>query len=323
MAHNHASAGAQNRGRLRIVFLLTASYMVIEFIGAAISGSLALLADAAHMLTDVGGLGLALLAIWFAARPATTGHSYGFYRTEILAAMVNGLVLLGIGIYILYEAWKRFSNPPEVGSVTVIIVAIFGLAINVTGAILLRSGSAESLNVQGAFLEVVADLLGSIGVIVAGVIMLTTGWWYADPIFSIVIGLFIVPRTYQLLKGAVIILMEGTPTGIDPVAVEATILADPDVESVHDLHVWSITSGLAAMSSHARISSSADGDAVLTRLGAALTESYDLHHTTIQIERSPLPEEIYHETGNEPEPGRITAAHGHDHPRESPDTQTA
>ncbi len=200
MAHNHASAGAQNRGRLRIVFLLTASYMVIEFIGAAISGSLALLADAAHMLTDVGGLGLALLAIWFAARPATTGHSYGFYRTEILAAMVNGLVLLGIGIYILYEAWKRFSNPPEVGSVTVIIVAIFGLTINVTGAILLRSGSAESLNVQGAFLEVVADLLGSIGVIVAGVIMLTTGWWYADPIFSIVIGLFIVPRTYQLLK---------------------------------------------------------------------------------------------------------------------------
>lgn len=294
MGHDHVSAGAQHRGRLKVVFGLTALYTLAEFVGALVTNSLALLADAAHMLTDVGGLGLALFAIWFATRPATPTKSYGYYRTEILAALLNGAVLFAIGGYILFEAWGRFQEPPEVSSGLMIGIATIGLVINVVGVILLRGGAGASLNVQGAFLEVVSDLLGSVGVIVAGIIMLTTGWWYADPIFSVGIGLFIIPRTYRLMSGAIHILMEGAPVGLDLAAVETAIAADADVEAIHDLHVWSITSGLTTLSAHVRVAREADGDAVLERLDARLAKEFDLHHTTIQLERSPLPETTYH-----------------------------
>lgn len=296
MGHDHASSGAQHRGRLKIVFGLTALYMLAEFIGAFVTNSLALLADAAHMLTDVGGLGLALFAIWFAARPATPAKSYGYYRAEILAALLNGAVLFAIGGYILYEAWGRFQEPPEVSSGIMIGVAAIGLVVNIIGAILLRGGAGESLNVQGAFLEVVSDLLGSIGVIAAGVIMLMTGWWYADPIFSVGIGLFIIPRTYRLMSGAIHILMEGAPVGLDVSAVEAAILADPEVRDIHDLHVWSITSGITALSAHVRVRPVLDEDQVLKRLSTVLGERFDIHHTTIQLERAPQEEGIYHNT---------------------------
>lgn len=303
MGHDHASAGAQHRGRLKIVFGLTAIYMLAEFVGALVTNSLVLLADAAHMLTDVGGLGLALFAIWFATRPATPAKSYGYYRTEILAALLNGAVLFAIGGYILYEAWGRFREPPEVASGLMIGIATVGLVINLIGVVLLRGGAGQSLNVQGAFLEVVSDLLGSVGVIVAGVVMLTTGWWYADPIFSVGIGLFIIPRTYRLMSGAIHILMEGAPAGLDLSAVDETIRSDPDVQAVHDLHVWSITSGLAALSVHVQISPAADGDAVIDRLNQRLGAAFDVHHTTIQIERAPLAETTYHvpdDTSREP-----------------------
>ena len=309
MGHDHASAGAQHRGRLKIVFGLTGFYMIAEFVGAIVTNSLALLADAAHMLTDVGGLGLALFAIWFAQRPATPAKSYGYYRTEILAALLNGAVLLAIGGYILYEAWGRFREPPEVSSTVMIGVATVGLAVNIAGAFLLRAGAGESLNVEGAFLEVMADLLGSVAVIAAGVIMLTTGWWYADPIFSVVIGLFIIPRTLRLMGGAVNVLMEGAPANLDVAAVEAAIASDRDVLAVHDLHVWSITSGVAALSAHAHVRPEADGDAVLARLNATLGERFDIHHTTVQIERSPCGEKTYHA----PRPAQDGVASGHDH----------
>jgi cobalt-zinc-cadmium efflux system protein len=214
MAHIHGSAGAQNRNRLKIVFGLTTFYMLAEFVGALITNSLALLADAAHMLTDVAALGLALIAIWFAGRQATSAKSYGYYRAEILAALVNGAALFAISGYVLYEAVERVREPPEVASGSMIVVAAIGLAVNVIGALVLRGGAHESLNVEGKFLEVVADLLGSLGVIIAGVVMLITDWWYADPIVSVVIGLFVLPRTYRFVRSAVDILyLNGRNTG--------------------------------------------------------------------------------------------------------------
>jgi cobalt-zinc-cadmium efflux system protein len=284
--------------------VLTAAYTVVQFAGAWFTDSLALLADAAHMLTDVGGLGLALLAIRFAARPATPAKSYGYYRTEILAALVNGAVLFAVGGYVLYEAVARLRNPPDVSGGGMIAIASVGLLVNVVGMLLLRSGSAESLNVEGAFLEVVADLLGSLGVIVAGIIIEATGWWYADPLFSVGIGLFIIPRTLRLMRSAANILMEGAPEGLDVAAVEATIAGDPEVRGVHDLHVWGITSGIPALSAHVFVRPGANSDDVLARVNDQLAERFDIHHTTLQIEQAPRSENVYHEVGRHEEVGR-------------------
>lgn len=294
MEHQHAGAGAQHRSRLAIVFILTAVYLVAEVVGAIVTGSLALLADAAHMATDVAGLGLALFAIWFAERPAHSGKSYGYYRVEILAALVNGAVLLAVGGYVLYEAWQRFQDPPEVSGGAMIVVASVGLLVNLVGMALLRRGAGESLNVQGAFLEVVADALGSVAVVVAGIVLWTTGWWYADPLFSVGIGLFVIPRTLHLMSKAVNILMEGAPAGMDLDAVESALRSTRGVTEVHDLHVWSITSGIVALSAHARISPDTNGDAVLDQMAQVLADQFDIHHTTIQIEQSSRSEVLYH-----------------------------
>lgn len=294
MDHAHTSSGSKHRGRLALVFGLTLLYLIAELIGAYITDSLALLADAAHMATDVAGLGLALFAIWFAERPAHPGKSYGYYRIEILAALVNGSVLLAVGGYILVEAWDRFQNPPDVSGGTMIVIASIGLAVNLIGMQLLRAGAEESLNVQGAFLEVVADMLGSVGVVVAGLIMWTTGWWYADPLFSVFIGLFVIPRTLRLMSRAVNILLEGSPEGIDMPALEASLESVPDVQDIHDLHVWSITSGIVSLSCHAQIEEGTDGDAVLDRLAFILADRFDIHHTTIQIEQARRDEAFYH-----------------------------
>lgn len=295
MAYVRGSAGTRNRGRLQIVFGLTAIYMFAEFVGAWITNSLALLADATHMLTDVAGLGLALIAIWFAARPATPEKSYGHYRAEILAALINGAALFAIGGYVFYEAIQRLRNPPEVSSSSMILVAFIGLCVNVVSMLVLRGGAGESLNMEGALLEVVADLLGSLGVVIAGVIMLVTDWWYADPIISVVIGFFVIPRTYRIVRSAVDILMEGTPEGLDVDEVESAMANLPDVESVHDLHCWSITTGIVALSAHVRVTARADGDALITSMQEMLEERFDIDHTTIQIERGPIDDEIYHE----------------------------
>ena len=282
-SHNYSAAG-KNKRKLAIVFGLTASYMVAEAIAGVLTNSLALVADAGHMLTDAAALGLALLAIRFAERPATPQKTYGYLRSEILAALANAVALLLITVYILYEAWKRFQAPPEVASWPMLIVASFGLVVNVIGMKLLAGSSGESLNVKGAYLEVLSDMLGSIGVIAAGIIMLTTGWYMADPIIGAGIGLFIVPRTWTLLKEAAHILMEGTPAQVDLSLLESAMRSVPGVAAVHDLHVWTITSGLDALSAHVTLREIAESDKILTELQAVLHDQFKIDHTTLQFE---------------------------------------
>lgn len=278
------SVTAKNRRSLWIVFGLTFTYFLVEVVGGLVTNSLALLADAAHMLTDVGGLGLALFAAWMSTKPATPGRTYGYYRVEILAALANAVVLLLMSFFILYEAYRRFREPPEVSSLPMMAVAGVGFVVNVIGILLLRKSSSESLNMKGAYLEVVGDLLGSVGVLVAGGVMLTTGWWYADPLFSVVIGLFILPRTWGLLSDAVGVLLEGTPAGIDLAAVRDAIGRVPEVAGVHDLHVWAITSGVNALSVHVAMAVGGDLGRVLVRVREAVTGAFPISHVTVQVE---------------------------------------
>ena len=289
MPHAHdrvasgATAGGRNKGRLLIVFGLTSAYLLAEVVGGLLTKSLALLADAGHMLTDVAGLGLALLAIRFAERPATEARTYGYYRTEILAALSNAVVLIFISLYILVEAYRRFRNPPEVSSVGMLWVAGFGLVINVAGMMILRGGASESLNMKGAYFEVLSDMLTSIGVIVAGLIMLFTGWYYADPIISAGIGLFILPRTWLLLKEALGVLLEGVPKDVDLPAVRRAIAAIPGVEGVHDLHVWALTSGMNALSAHVVAANGTPHAGLLDAIHHCVSE-LKIAHATVQIE---------------------------------------
>lgn len=284
-SHGHVtSAAGKNKKSLAIVFGLTAFYLIVEVIGGLWTGSLALLADAGHMLTDVAGVGLALLAIWFAEKPASPERTYGYYRVEILAALTNAVVLILISLYILYEAYERFKNPPEVESVGMLSVAAVGLVINLIGVYVLRSGSTESLNMKGAYFEVLSDMLTSIGVIIAGIIMLTIGWYYADPIISAGIGLFILPRTWSLLKDAVGILIEGTPADVDLPKLRESLEKIEGVAGIHDLHVWSLTSGVNAMSVHAVLSNDDEHDLVLTRIQEHCTEKFKISHVTVQTE---------------------------------------
>jgi len=268
-----------------IVFFLTFFYLIVEVIGGFWTGSLALLADAGHMLTDVAGVGLALLAIWFAEKPASPEKTYGYYRVEILAALTNAIILIFISLYILYEAYDRFKNPPEVQSVGMLAVATVGLGINLVGVFILRSGSKESLNMKGAYFEVLSDMLTSIGVIIAGVIMLTTGWYYADPLISAGIGLFIFPRTWALLKDAVGVLLEGTPSDVNITAVRERLLKLEGVSDIHDLHVWSLTSGVNALSVHAVLATGSEHDDVLVRVHECCTTEFKIGHITAQTER--------------------------------------
>ncbi|MCE9566484.1 MAG: cation diffusion facilitator family transporter [Planctomycetes bacterium] len=283
------SVTTKNRRSLWIVFGLTATYFIVEVAGGFVTNSLALLADAAHMLTDVGGLALALFAAWMSAKPATPQRTYGYYRVEILAALANAVVLFAMAFFILFEAYRRFREPPEVSSIPMLAVAAVGLFVNLIGIGLLRQSSGESLNIKGAYLEVVSDLLGSVGVIVAAGVMWGTGWYYADPIFSVVIGLFILPRTWGLLKQAVNVLLEATPANINLVEVEAALLAVEGVASVHDLHVWTITSGIDSLSVHVVLKGSLPlgvVETVLDRASAMLKEKFRIAHTTIQVERA-------------------------------------
>jgi cobalt-zinc-cadmium efflux system protein len=282
--HAHSAAGA-NKKRLAIVFGLTMLYLLAEVVGGVMTGSLALLADAGHMLTDVAGLGLALLAIKFAERPATPERTYGYYRVEILAALTNAVVLIGISLYILFEAYERFRKPPDVESGPMLLVAAIGLVINIAGIFILRKGSQESLNMKGAYFEVLSDMLTSVGVIVAAVIMLTTGWYYADPLISAGIGLFILPRTWMLLREAVGILLEGTPSGVNLTAIREAVGRLPGVSELHDLHVWTLTSGVNAMSAHVVVIDPAMHGEVLSAVHDVITKNFPIEHVTVQVER--------------------------------------
>ena len=281
------TAAGKNKKRLGVVLALTTAYLAAEIVGGLLTGSLALLADAGHMLTDVAGLALALIAIRFAESPATPERTYGYYRVEILAALTNGIILIGISFYILYEAYERFRNPPEVQSGAMLGVAAVGLVVNIVGIYLLRSASEESLNMKGAYFEVLSDMLTSIGVIVAAIIMLTTGWYYADPLISAGIGLFILPRTWMLLRDVVGVLLEGTPSDVNPTALREAITGVPGVADVHDLHVWSLTSGVNAMSTHVVMANGVASDNLLARITQRITSDFTIAHVTIQVEAIP------------------------------------
>lgn len=289
--HKHRGKG------LRIALILTAIYLVVEFIGGIVTGSLALQADAGHMLSDVASLGLALLAFRFAEKPPTPKNTYGFYRAEILAAFLNGIVLVAVSIGIFYEAVNRFRSVPEIQSLPMLLIACVGLGVNAASAWFLSRGEAQSLNERGAFLHVVADALGSVGAILAGVLMLTLHWYLADPIISLVIAVLIAIGAWRLLKETTHILMEGAPVGIDLAEVRAAMTAARGVDRVHDLHIWTLTSGVEALSAHVVLQSDCsanDRKAVLERLQQILRTQFRVEHTTIQIEEEDSREREVH-----------------------------
>ena len=284
MSHLKQTASARHRGRLQVVFGITLCVMVVEIVAGFASGSLALLADAGHMFTDVAGIGLALLAIHMAARPASAERTFGWYRLEILAAVVNALLLLAVAALVFFEAWRRFSSPPDVSSGLMLVVALAGLMANAFSAWLLSVAQRESLNMRGAYLEVLGDLLGSLAVIVAAGVILLTGYRLADPIASVVIGLLILPRTWHLLKEAVDVLLEATPKAVELEEVRRHIIELEGVADVHDLHVWTITSGMDVVSAHVVMTDGADAGAILDRLGRCLSGDFDIEHSTFQLE---------------------------------------
>lgn len=292
MGHDHAPAGtaaASQRGRLTLVFAITVTVLVAEVVGGLLSGSLVLLADAAHMGADAAGIGLSLLAVIWAGRPATSKRSFGYQRAEIIAAVANAVVLLGLGAFLVVEAIRRLSDPgtPEPG-----LMAIFGaaaVAANTVSLLLLRRGQAASLNIRGAYLEVMSDLLGAAAVLVAAAVIALSGFVLVDPIASLVISLLIIPRTLRLLRDAVDVLLEATPKGVDLDDVRRHILDTDGVLSCHDLHAWTITSGIPVLSAHVvvddRLWAAGTAPQVLDRLADCLHGHFDVEHSTFQLEQ--------------------------------------
>ncbi len=258
--------------------------MVIEVVGGLLTGSLALLADAGHMLTDVAGICLSLFAIWFASKPPTPSNTYGYVRLEILAALANGVLLFSMATFILYEAYRRIWSPPEVLAGPMLTIAVVGLGVNLASMWLLHRGADESLNLRGAYFEVLGDAIASLGVIVAALIIQFIGWTLADPLISGAIGLFILPRTWNLITQAVQILMEGVPPHLDLREIEIAMRVSHGVRDVHDLHVWTLTSGKEAMSAHVLVDDLSDGQHILNDLQALLRERFGIEHTTVQLE---------------------------------------
>ncbi len=285
MPHAHRSSAAANRDRLVAVLCLNFVIFWVEVAGAWAANSLALLADAGHMLTDVTGLAMALLAIWFAGRPATSGRTFGYLRLEVLAAGVNATLLFGIGAFVLVQAWQRLSRPPDVASTLMLAVAVVGLVANGVSLALLRQVQRESLNMRGAYLEVLGDLVGSAAVLVAATVISLTGWTPADAVASVLIGILILPRTLSLLGEATNVLLEATPKGVDLDEVRAHIARARGVRDVHDLHAWTITSGLNVLSAHVVIGPEVATPQVLDELCRCLSGDFDIEHSTFQLER--------------------------------------
>ena len=282
--HSHALPSSGNERSLRLALLLTGSFLVVEIVGGILTGSLALLSDAAHMFTDVAALAIALAAIRVAKRPADTRRTFGYHRFEILAAAFNALLLFAVAIYIVFEAWQRYRNPPEIASGGMLIVAIVGLVTNIIGLKLLGAGKDTSLNVKGAYLEVWSDLLGSIGVIVAALVIRFTGWTWVDSLVAVGIGLWVLPRTWVLLRESVNILLEGVPEGIDIEAVDKAMRQVTGVTDVHDLHIWALSSGKVSLTAHVVMAPSASHEALDMTLRKVLATRFSVRHTTLQIE---------------------------------------
>jgi cobalt-zinc-cadmium efflux system protein len=266
---------------------LTFGFLIIEVVFGIISNSLALLADAVHMFTDSSALALSAFAAWKVRQPAPPDKTYGYYRLEILVALLNGIVLLASTLYILYEAYQRFRSPQTVIGLEMLVIASIGLLVNLGGVFLLRPAADENLNVQSAFFEVAKDAFGSVGVMVAAAIVLTTGWPYADPIASVLIAIFILPRTWNLISQAVEVLMEASPAKIDIQEVEGAIQDIDGVDYVHDLHIWTITSGFISLSVHIVLSqhiNRSQQQDILDQINQRLMAKFGIAHTTVQIE---------------------------------------
>jgi cobalt-zinc-cadmium efflux system protein len=286
--HSHGSGIALDRSggkrALKLVLALTATFTVVEVVGGVITGSLALLADAAHMLSDNVSLGIALFAAWIAGRPAGPSRTFGYRRAEILAALLNGITLVGLSIWIFVEAFSRFDEPPEVEAGLMLVIAVGGLLINLVAARILHGHAGESLNVSAALRHVLADLLGSAGVIVAALLILITGWDYADPAVSVLIGLLVLASSWSILRDSTQILLEGSPAGTDVEEVGEAMARVPGVIEVHDLHVWMITSGFPALAAHVLVDRETDCHAIRRDLELMLGERFGLDHTTLQVD---------------------------------------
>jgi len=291
--HDHglsgtATASAQHRRRLVLVLCLTLSVVVVQAIGAIVSRSLSLLADTAHMLTDATGVAIALLAILIASRPADSKRTFGYLRVEVLAALANGIVLSVIALIIFVEAIGRFGTQVEVATTPMLVAAIIGALANLVSLLILRGAQKESLNVRGAYLEVLGDLLGSAAVIIAAIIIMLTDWFWVDQVASILIALMILPRAYSLLRDVVNVLLEAAPAGLDLDEVRTHMLTVPGVLAVHDVHAWTITSGVPAFSAHIVITEDARmnyrSHAILDELKACLREHFGTDHSTLQLE---------------------------------------
>ncbi len=292
-AHGHAHAPRGQR-ELLLVLLLSACTMVAELVGGLLTNSLALLADSGHMLSDVAALALSLFAAWIAARPPSARRTYGYYRAEILAALLNGALLVALAILIMVEAYRRLSQPPVVAGMPMMAVASGGLLVNALGLWILRAGRARSLNLHGAWLHVMSDALGSVGAVVAGFLVWRFGWTAADPLTSALIALLIVWSSLTLLRQSVNVLMEGTPHGIDLARVRRAMAGVRGVDAVHDLHVWSITTGMDALSAHVVATDPAGQKELLAELRATLEQGFGISHVTIQIEHAPCGGATHH-----------------------------
>lgn len=289
MSGSHAHGGGHHRHdrqrrRLAITLALVVTYMIAEVVGGYISGSLALLADAGHMLSDAGSLVIALFAMSIARRPASRTHTFGYQRAEILAALANGAALIAVSGYIFYEAYQRVRTPPEVRGGVMLAVASGGLIVNLLGLWLLHGGRSESLNVRGAWLHVLADALGSVGAIVAGALVAAWGWYLADPIASALIGVLVLYSSWSLLAQTVGVLMQAVPAHIDLRALEDALTSIDGVVEVHDLHVWSMTSGLDVMSAHLTVAADGERSVIVEQVHERMRDRFDLHHSTIQLD---------------------------------------
>ena len=287
MGHDHHADGRHPRRALLGALVVSSVFLVVEALGAWWTSSLALAADAGHMFADVGGLALALFASWIATRPPTPAKTYGYQRAEILAALLNSLVLLVLAAVILYEAVQRLRDPHPVPGGPLLVIGSLGLAANTASAWMLRRQARGNLNVRAAYLEVLGDALGSVGVLVAAVVIMLTGWSPIDSLVSVAIGLFIVVRTWRLLSQVVNVLLEGTPPHLDVVEIEAAMRSVVGVRRVHELHVWTLTSGRDAMSAHVVVDDLSESHRLLDELHRVLHARFGVDHTTLQLERDP------------------------------------
>jgi cobalt-zinc-cadmium efflux system protein len=282
-SHAHGADRAGNRRRMAIALGINVLLLVLGVVGAVAFGSVALLADAGHVLSDVGAIALGLVAAAMATRPARGRRTFGLHRGEILAALVNGLLLVAVAVIVFVEAIGRLSDPPSIEAGGVLAIGVLGLVGNAAATLVLIAGDREDLNLEGVLRHSAADALGSLGVVVAGAVVLTTGWQYADPIAGLVIGILVLLGSWGLVRDAFDVLMEAAPAGIDVQAVGREMASVPGVREVHDLHVWTVTAGFPALAAHIRTDPTEDLDEVRGRVEAVLHERYEIHHTTLQM----------------------------------------